>query len=599
MKKLLTTAMVLAMLMTMFCMAPAVTAAEAPTMNIEVVNVASGEDTVSATFTGVETARWVVWSVKADSTGEYIFIDEKTGSDAQTNGFTFVFGSTETAIKALVNFTAEAKIVNADGSKSTLVTPIIYRTYSEVQGYIRNMLAGTKTVSETKEILQFTLPAYYVSDVDATVVAALNVEYAAELANPYDPYDSSTWIDPMSFYSKLNEEVLIATINGRNASAIENLLNNYFGDVGLLEDDQEKEWYEGSAERSAITTKLATYTYASVADFTNQFKAFAFINKLSATDSTSIIDFLRLNNNMYVNYGTQTNAISGGTLTKLRFEDEPGDPAGVADSFDELATTDKRIEYAKKWLAIPYASLTELEERFAALLDEETGLASISDPQPQAPTVTITPSLSLGGAYVSKPTVSVGLEKPIVGEKALPFKDLDNVAWAKEAIEALYTEGVINGVDANQFLPNAEVKREEFVKIVINTFGLEGSGKASNFKDVDPNAWYAPYVNTAVELGLVNGVSATEFGVGENISRQDMAVLLYRIANKLGYEIKATGIKSISDIDSIADYAKEAVDTFYKAGIINGVSEGVFAGAQTATRAQAAKLCYELREAHK
>ncbi len=578
MKRLLTTVLVLAMITTMFCVYPVVSAAVEPTMEVSIVNNASANDPISATFTNVSDAKWVVWSIKADSTGEYVFVDEKRGNKVAAEGFNYTFSASETALKSLVNFTVEAKITGADGTVTTLTTPVVYRSFGEVQGIIRDVLADpqVKTISQAKDLLMFTLPEYYLTSYDADIVAALRTTFATALANPYNPDDVSTHIDPKTFADEIIEEVLLAAINCNNKSAIADLLNTYYADVTISLTDKEKIWYDASAKKDDIATKLATYEYATVADFTSQFKSLAFLDKLSSTNAVGRIEFLRNNNNTYLNYGTAT-TITGGTVTNLDFV-----------TYDTLATTDTRKEYAGAYMSGTYNNLDDLETRFADLL---LALPGINEPVANTPSTPSTPSdVSVGG------TVSVGLVNPIVGENALPFTDLDDVEWAKEAIRALYVEGVIDGVSAKQYLPNANVTREQFVKIIVNTFGLKGYGVVTSLTDVNQNEWYAPFINIAVELGIINGVSSTEFGVGQNITRQDMTVIMHRVAKYIGKDITSKSSKKPTDMSSVDAYAEEAVISLYQAGIINGVAEGVFAGWQTATRAQAAKLCYDLRE---
>ena len=196
---------------------------------------------------------------------------------------------------------------------------------------------------------------------------------------------------------------------------------------------------------------------------------------------------------------------------------------------------------------------------------------------------------------ISTSMITLGIFS-IVGENVNPFTDIDDVEWAKEAIVALAKEGVIEGVSAKQYQPNANVTREQFVKIIVNTFGLKGTGEVAAFEDVDQKDWYATYINTAVELGIIKGTSDASFGVGQNISRQDMTLIMYRVAKYVGVDVAAKSGRTFTDANSIDSYAIDAVTALYRAGIVNGVADGVFGGQQTATRAQAAKLCYDLRE---
>lgn len=178
---------------------------------------------------------------------------------------------------------------------------------------------------------------------------------------------------------------------------------------------------------------------------------------------------------------------------------------------------------------------------------------------------------------------------------ATKFADLATVPWAAEAIEYLANQKVIQGVRADAFEPDRAVTREEFVKILVGAFDVSWSGQVMDFADVDASAWYAPYVFAAAEKGIVQGVDARYFGIGAEISRQDMAVMLYRTLQILEKELQKTvTVQSFADEAQIAEYAKEAVDALCGYGVMNGVSETEFAPEDHATRAMAAKVIYLL-----
>lgn len=156
--------------------------------------------------------------------------------------------------------------------------------------------------------------------------------------------------------------------------------------------------------------------------------------------------------------------------------------------------------------------------------------------------------------------------------------------WAKDYVKTLADKGVIGGYDDGTFLPNKNVTRAEYIKMVVGMFGLEESAENA-FDDVADTAWYKEYVEKAVAAGLVEG-DGGKFNPDATITRQDAAVILYR----LGITAGDTEI-SFADEASVADYAKEAVDTLASAGIING-SDGNFNPANAITRAEtAAILC--------
>ncbi len=171
------------------------------------------------------------------------------------------------------------------------------------------------------------------------------------------------------------------------------------------------------------------------------------------------------------------------------------------------------------------------------------------------------------------------------------FSDLEQVPWAIKAINYLYTKGVIHGTGNNEFSPNANIRREEIAKIVVDAFGLTAENATVNFEDVTSGAWYYNAVACAKANNIVSGVSDTKFGVGLNVTRQDMSVMIYKaaVASGMAFTAKKT---DFTDYDTIAEYAREAVECLAGAGIINGMDDGSFAPTAQATRAQAAIMIY-------
>lgn len=174
------------------------------------------------------------------------------------------------------------------------------------------------------------------------------------------------------------------------------------------------------------------------------------------------------------------------------------------------------------------------------------------------------------------------------------FKDITD-HWASADIEYLAVLGVVNGKSTNLFAPDDLLTRAEFVKMLALTSGedLDSYATLSIFKDVTAGQWYRPYVNWANQKGIVKGISADIFAPNENISRQDMAVMLYRYADVMGIKLTGgSGETRFADDGSIADYAKTAVYSMKAVGIINGVGQNKFAPDNHATRAEAAAIVH-------
>lgn len=175
------------------------------------------------------------------------------------------------------------------------------------------------------------------------------------------------------------------------------------------------------------------------------------------------------------------------------------------------------------------------------------------------------------------------------------FKDIANLAWAKESIESLAAREVINGFGDKSFKPGSNVTRAEFVKMLMQAFDLADSGATSLLKDVKAGAWYYSSIATAEKLGIVKGKTDGSFGVNDPISRQEITVMVYRAAQLLKADLSGEGTaKPFKDGSAIAAYASEAVAAVAKAAIVNGMPDGSFAPKSQATRGEAAVMIYRL-----
>lgn len=177
----------------------------------------------------------------------------------------------------------------------------------------------------------------------------------------------------------------------------------------------------------------------------------------------------------------------------------------------------------------------------------------------------------------------------------MPFVDIDNFKWAHNAIKRLYDDGIINGKGEGKFEPESNITRAEFLKMIMRAMKIDITDDSSEelpFRDVKDD-WYKEYVRTAYELNIVNGISAEEFGVNEDILRQDMAVIAYR-----AFKLKNVALKgdecALEDYEQTDDYAKEAVAALYTADIINGDDAKMFNPKQNLTRAEAAMVIYNI-----
>lgn len=173
-----------------------------------------------------------------------------------------------------------------------------------------------------------------------------------------------------------------------------------------------------------------------------------------------------------------------------------------------------------------------------------------------------------------------------------PFTDTVG-HWAESYVVELYEMGVINGKSETEFDPNSEISRAAFTKIMVNLFDYElpsdVEGVSELFSDVDSDDWYAAYVITAYERGMVKGYEDGTFRPNDDIKRVEAIKILLEAAEILldtEYEI------SYPDVDMDAWYA-DYVRTATKRGIVKGYSDGTFGPSKSLTRAEAAKIAVE------
>lgn len=205
---------------------------------------------------------------------------------------------------------------------------------------------------------------------------------------------------------------------------------------------------------------------------------------------------------------------------------------------------------------------------------------------------------SIGGSSTStsgSSTVFVP-QPPAQETKTAGFQDINNVAWAKEAIEGLAKEKIINGRDENTFDPDAPVLREEFIKMLVLAFNMDIHEDDVRFDDAGSGKWFAEYVNTAKREGIVSGKGNNLFGAGESITRQDMVTITYRAMQKFNItEDTDAEHETFADDVNIADYARDGVYYLKNINVINGRENNNFAPRDNISRAEAAKILYSVR----
>lgn len=205
-----------------------------------------------------------------------------------------------------------------------------------------------------------------------------------------------------------------------------------------------------------------------------------------------------------------------------------------------------------------------------------------------------------GGGGSSLPTEPTGYENPEMLETPAPdivadisFDDLDGYSWATDAISYLASKGVVNGKEENKFYPADNITREEYAKIIVLAFGLYNEDAICDFVDVDAQSWSYKYIASMYEYGAINGYNDGSFGATKPITREEMAVMLYRVMQKQSRIEFASELKTnLYDYNEISDYAKNSVVSLNFNKIIAGDEKGYFNPKNNATRAEVCKMIY-------
>ena len=169
------------------------------------------------------------------------------------------------------------------------------------------------------------------------------------------------------------------------------------------------------------------------------------------------------------------------------------------------------------------------------------------------------------------------------------FTDVAEDAWYHDYVYDLVYRGVVNGMTATTYEPEGKLTRAQFVKLLACSLADAETLKTYEgkhpFKDSEGH-WAEAYIAWAKDKGIVEGVSATEFDPEAPITREQMATIFGRYALKQGIELPkdAAPAESFPDADKISEYAREFVELMRIAGILNGYEDGTFRPQGNATR---------------
>ena len=171
------------------------------------------------------------------------------------------------------------------------------------------------------------------------------------------------------------------------------------------------------------------------------------------------------------------------------------------------------------------------------------------------------------------------------------FTDVEENGWYHTGVDFMVKNGFMNGVADDAFDVDGNLTRAQLVTILYRIAGEPESTATNPFADVADGQWYTNAVIWAAENGIVKGVNTTTFAPNDQITREQIATILFRYAKAEKVEGKLAGFP---DAGKVSDYAADAMAWAVEQGLINGISESdgktYLAPQETATRAQIAVI---------
>ena len=194
-----------------------------------------------------------------------------------------------------------------------------------------------------------------------------------------------------------------------------------------------------------------------------------------------------------------------------------------------------------------------------------------------------------GSSSDGKDEADENIPEEEVGSRYDDFADLDPNGWYRSYVEYMLENKYMDGISDSCFDPDGTVTRAQLVTILYRIAGAPTTAGLSNpFTDVKGGSWYYDAVVWAAAGGIVNGVTDDHFAPDSNITREQLAVILYRCSGASSPAENA--LNAYSDKGDISSYAVDAMKGAGGSNIMNGLSETRLAPGATATRAQAAAM---------
>ena len=193
--------------------------------------------------------------------------------------------------------------------------------------------------------------------------------------------------------------------------------------------------------------------------------------------------------------------------------------------------------------------------------------------------------------YFYMPDQYVSVSAVFTGKyTSVPFNDVSYGDWYYDAVQFVYSKGIMDGVDYYKFAPNGTITRGMILTMLWRMAGEPFEMPVTSFTDVEIGRYYTTAVAWACRNGIADGMGESTFGPNDAITREELVTLLYRYAQYFGHSCIGTSIEGFADAGSVSSYAYNAMCWAYKAGVVTGTTGSRLNPQGTASRAEAAQM---------
>lgn len=374
----------------------------------------------------------------------------------------------------------------------------------------------------------------------------------ADLNEAWD-FDSDTTSEALTLYAKWNVNEYTVTFDTKGGTAIEPQVVIHNGTVSKPEPDPTREGYTFGGW---YTDAGCTTAYGFSTPVTGGLTLYAkWTPKPSEPDPSPVTpDRPSSNDSAPTTYRPDVSQPDHGSVTVSPRNPQAGDKVTVKPVPDEGYVVDR-------------VTVTDRKGQPVAVTEHRDGTYTFTQPRGTV-------------------TIEVELVPLAAAPWTNPYTDVAQGRWYFDAVQFVTENGLMNGY-GNQFAPGEPLTRAQLTQVLHNYAGRPAVEDSSLFDDVNIGAWYAESVAWAAENGIVSGYGHRKFGPGDPVTREQLAVILWRYADQ---PAPPNLLLTFGDADQISPWAADAMRWAVDRGILSGREGGVLDPTGNATRAEAAQM---------